>query len=92
MSFPDIEEQRMLRAIGVLALVEAALQGEYRACFHGFRVRSWRIGPATTTGVRRVGVEVSFGAELIGSATVDVAVARLLAAADPGSVGGEPIP
>ena len=91
MAFPDIEEQRMLRAIGVLALMEAAVHGEYCACFHGFRVRSWRIGPAISAGVQRVGVQVSFGAESIGSAAVDVAVPRLQAADDPGPDVGEPI-
>ena len=81
----------MLRAICILALSEAAEHDEFRACFHGFRVRTWRIGPATSAGVQRVGVQVSFGAESIGSAAVDVAVARLQAADDPGPDIGEPI-
>jgi hypothetical protein len=41
-SFPGSEEFRMVRAIALLALVEAARHGEYRATFRGFRVEALR--------------------------------------------------
>jgi len=40
--FPNTEELRMVRAIALLALQEAARHGEYRATFHGFRVQALR--------------------------------------------------
>ena len=40
--FPSAEELRMVRAIALLALQEAARHGEYRATFHGFRVQALR--------------------------------------------------
>ena len=40
--FPSAEELRMLRPIALLALLEAAHQGEYHASFHGFRVQALR--------------------------------------------------
>lgn len=40
--FPSTEELRMVRAIALLALLEAARHGEYRATFHGFRVQALR--------------------------------------------------
>ena len=40
--FPSAEELRMVRAIALLALLEAARHGEYRATFHGFRVHALR--------------------------------------------------
>ena len=40
--FPSVEEIRMLRAIALIALLEAAGKGEYRACFHGFRIQALR--------------------------------------------------
>lgn len=43
--FPSGEELRMVRAIALLALVEAARHGEYRATFHGFRVQALRQCP-----------------------------------------------
>lgn len=39
---PSSEELRMVRAIALLALQEAARHGEYRATFHGFRVQALR--------------------------------------------------
>ena len=39
---PSSEELRMVRAIALLALLEAARHGEYRATFHGFRVQALR--------------------------------------------------
>ena len=40
--FPDAEELRMVRAIAMVALLEAARRGEYRASFHGFRIQAAR--------------------------------------------------
>jgi len=40
--FPSAEELRMVRAIALLALLEAARHGKYRATFHGFRVQAMR--------------------------------------------------
>lgn len=39
---PSAEELRMVRAIALLALQEAARHGEYRATFHGFRIQALR--------------------------------------------------
>ena len=44
--FPSAEELRMVRAIALLALLEAARHGEYRATFRGFRVHALRRRPA----------------------------------------------
>lgn len=38
--FPDAEELRMVRAIAMGVLLEAARRGEYRASFHGFRIQA----------------------------------------------------
>ncbi len=40
--FPSAEELRMLRAIALVALLDAARKGEYHASFHGFRVQALR--------------------------------------------------
>jgi hypothetical protein len=40
--FPDAEELRMVRAIAMVGLLEAARRGEYRASFHGFRIQAVR--------------------------------------------------
>jgi len=40
--FPSAEELRMVRAIALLALLDAARHGEYRATFHGFCVDARR--------------------------------------------------
>ena len=40
--FPDAEELRMVRAIAMAVLLEAARRGEYRASFHGFRIQAAR--------------------------------------------------
>lgn len=39
---PSAEDMRMVRAIALLALLEAARHGEYRATFRGFRVEAVR--------------------------------------------------
>ncbi len=46
MRFPSEEELRMVRAIALLALLDAARHGEYRATFRGFRVHALRQRPA----------------------------------------------
>ena len=38
-------------AIALIALLEAARKGEYRASFHGFRVQALRQGPTPDTNV-----------------------------------------
>ncbi|MGE3512997.1 MAG: hypothetical protein AB7N65_29390 [Vicinamibacterales bacterium] len=48
--FPSAEDMRMVRAIALLALLEAVRHGEYRATFRGFRVEVGR------RDVRRHGV------------------------------------
>ena len=40
--FPDAEELRMVRAIAMVVLLEAARRGEYRASFHGFHIQAAR--------------------------------------------------
>jgi hypothetical protein len=40
--FPSAEDLRMVRAIALLALLEAVRHGEYRATFRGFRVEAIR--------------------------------------------------
>lgn len=50
-SFPSAEELRMVRAIALIALVEAARKGEYRASFHGFSVQALRQGSTPDTNV-----------------------------------------
>jgi len=40
--FPSAEDMRMVRAIALLALLEAVRHGEYRATFRGFRVEAIR--------------------------------------------------
>ena len=40
--FPDAEELRMVRAIAMVVLLEAARRGEYCASFHGFSIQAAR--------------------------------------------------
>ncbi len=47
----------MVRAIALLALMEAARHGNYHASFHGFRVRAWR---QSTRRASDVAIEVKF--------------------------------
>jgi len=65
-SFPSTEELRMVRAIALLALQEAARHGEYRATFHGFRVHALRkcLAPGSETFVE-VNLRVSLGKTVI---------------------------
>lgn len=51
LGYPGVEELRMVRAIARLALLEAALHGEYRATFHGFSVLARRQYPISGDGV-----------------------------------------
>jgi len=75
--FPSAEEMRMVRAIALLALLEAARHGEYRATFHGFRVEAVRhhgLGQGAPT------VEVRLAVTLAGTVVercdLDVGVMR----------------
>ena len=64
--FPSAEELRMLRAIALLALIDAARQGEYHASFHGFRVQALRQRPAPGSDVFvEVNLCVSLGKNLV---------------------------
>lgn len=70
MGFPSAEELRMVRAIALQALWEAARYGEYRASFRGFDFLALRqvvetgsdrsIGVSLVVRMRRVPVERSF--------------------------------
>ncbi|MGQ0522119.1 MAG: hypothetical protein ACT4P8_00475 [Betaproteobacteria bacterium] len=64
--FPNAEELRMVRAIALLALQEAARHGEYRATFHGFRVQALRkcLAPGSEAFVE-VNLRVSLGKTVI---------------------------
>lgn len=55
--FPGAEELRMLRAIALMALLEAAHHGNYSASFHGFRVCAVRGSIARGSNAA---IEVSF--------------------------------
>ncbi len=61
--FPSAEEMRMVRAIALLALLQALRHGEYRATFHGFRVEAHR---RPGHGSRPSTVEVSLSVRLAG--------------------------
>jgi len=61
-AYPNAEEMRMVRAIALLALLEALRNGEYRATFHGFRVEAHRrTGPASSTPTVEVSLAVTLG-------------------------------
>jgi hypothetical protein len=66
--FLSAEELRMVRAIALLALLEAARHGEYRASFHGFRVQALRQCTA-------------FGADVFVEVNLCVSFGRLLSSA-----------
>jgi hypothetical protein len=83
LGFPSAEELRMVRAIALLALVEAARHGEYRATFHGFRVQALRQCPAPgADALARVNLCVSLGETVIERS--------LLAATDAGAAEPKP--
>ena len=73
MPFPSIEELRMLRAIALIAVAEAACIGEYRASFRGFRVHAWRINPLSPGRFVPVRVEMRRGTGVLERSDVDVA-------------------
>jgi hypothetical protein len=64
-SFPGSEEFRMVRAIALLALMEAARHGEYRATFRGFRVEALRQCPAGADAFVDVHLCVSLGRTVV---------------------------
>ncbi len=82
-SFPSTEELRMVRAIALLALLEAARHGEYRATFHGFRVQALRQCSAP-------GADVFVEVNLCMSLGKTVVERGLVATTDAGAV--EPMP
>jgi hypothetical protein len=57
----------MVRAIALLALVEAARHGEYRATFHGFRVQAARrcSAPGGSDAHIEVNLIVSLGTSIV---------------------------
>jgi len=64
-SLPGAEEFRMVRAIALLALVEAARDGEYRATFHGFRIHARRQCPPDADAYVEVNLCVSLGKAIV---------------------------
>lgn len=64
-NLPSAEEFRMVRAIALLALLEAARDGEYRATFHGFRIHARRQCPAGADAVVEVNLCVSLGKAIV---------------------------
>lgn len=81
--FPAAEELRMVRAIALLALVEAARRGEYRATFRGFRVQALRQYPVP-------GADAFVEVNLCVSFEETVIERSLLAATDAGAVEPKP--
>ncbi len=74
-SFPSSEELRMVRAIALIALLEAARKGEYRASFHGFRVQALRQGSTPDTNVVvDVNLYVCLGKNLVEHGLVAVGI------------------
>ena len=77
--FPSAEELRMLRAIALLALLEAAHQGEYHASFHGFRVQALRLRSAPGSDVFvEVNLCVSIGTNLVERSLVAMSISQPL--------------
>jgi hypothetical protein len=77
MRFPGAEELRMVRAIALLALLEAARHGEYRATFRGFRVQALRQRPAPDGDVFvEVNLCVSLGRAVIERSVLATAAAE----------------
>ncbi len=63
LSYPDAEELRMVRAIALRAVLEAAHRGEYRARFRGCSVHAWRRpAQADAAQVLEVRLAVALGA------------------------------
>lgn len=75
MCFPSAEELRMVRAIALIALLEAARHGEYRASFHGFRVQALRQCSAPDSDVFvEVNLYVSLGESVVERSLVAMGV------------------
>ena len=75
--FPSAEELRMVRGIALLALLEAARQGEYRASFHGFRVQALRQRSAPGSDVFvEVNLCVSLGKTLVERSLVTMGISQ----------------
>ncbi|MBE0625804.1 MAG: hypothetical protein IH606_13435 [Burkholderiales bacterium] len=73
MLFPGAEELRMLRAIALFALLEAARQGTYSASFRGFRVQALRQSASPVSGATvKVRLFVSLGGKLVERGVVAV--------------------
>jgi hypothetical protein len=82
--FPSAEELRMLRAIALIAVAEAACIGEYRASFRGFRVHAWRINPQSFGIFVPVRVETRCGTGVLERSDVNVAcTAKTMRRGDP---------
>lgn len=81
--FPSAEELRMVHAIAMLALVEAARRGEYRATFRGFRVQALRQCPEP-------GADAFVEVNLCVSLGETVIERSLLAATDAGAAEPKP--
>jgi hypothetical protein len=64
-SLPGAEEFRMVRAIALLALLEAARNGEYRATFHGFRIHARRQCPPDADAYVEVNLCVTLGKAIV---------------------------
>ena len=61
--YPDAEELRMVRAIALRAVLEAAHRGEYRARFRGCSVHAWRRpAEADAAQVLEVRLAIALGA------------------------------
>jgi hypothetical protein len=79
--FPSAEELRMVRAIALLALLEAARRGEYHASFHGFRVQALRQSSAPGAHVFvEVNLCVSLGKSVVERSLVVMGMPQLLCA------------
>jgi phage head maturation protease len=84
----------MIRAIALLAALEAARHGAYRASFHGFRVEALRQSSGQDgAALVQVNLRVTLGANLLERSLVQVpqhAGAGLRRGGDPGGRGTEP--
>ncbi len=75
--FPSAEELRMVRAIALVALLEAARQGEYRASFHGFSVQALHQCSVPGSDVFvDVNLCVSFGKNLVERSLVAMGISQ----------------
>jgi hypothetical protein len=78
MCFPSAEVLRMLRAIVLLALQEAARYGVYRASFQGFRVQALRqISAPGADAFVEVKFQVSLGKAVVDQSVVAMDILQL---------------